>query len=113
MGQWLLISIVRVCADLQTFPKRGSVTLPKQPKQDSFDFPDEAKPSPQMEPRRPVRTPKHHGTSLCVYCGHRVPNALMTRTPALADAPSWADATKQHAPGCQWVETRGGKIAPL
>jgi hypothetical protein len=38
MSRWLLISIVRACADLQTFPKRGRVTLAKQPKPSSLTF---------------------------------------------------------------------------
>jgi len=113
MGRGLLISIATACADLRTFPTRGSVTLSTQEKQESFEFPDEPKVAHRAEPPRQARQPKYHATSVCRYCGQRVKNRFMHVTPAGDDAWNWDEAATQHVPGCRWVLTKGGKIAPL
>jgi hypothetical protein len=84
--------------------------VPKPPTQSSFDFPDEAQPRPVMEAPRPVRIPRQQGTSVCRYCGSRVPNRFMERTPLRDETETWKDARgapcadprKQRAKTAAW-----------
>jgi len=64
-------------------------------KQGSFDFPDEPKGTPKAEPPRPAQvTPQ--GTSICHYCGERMPAAK----------PSWAlRSTRRRAHRCVTVSS--------
>jgi hypothetical protein len=74
-------------------------------KQDSFDFPDEPRLPQRAEPLK-ARVPRHHNTSLCHYCGQRVPNWMLRSTPE-AKSPQWIEMAQAHQPGCRWVLTRG------
>jgi hypothetical protein len=79
------------------------------PKQDAFDFPDEPKGPPQAEPSRPAQvTPQ--GTSICHYCGERMPASRLESTPAVGDDQRWAMITPYHNFGCRWIESRGLKL---
>jgi hypothetical protein len=78
-------------------------------KQGSFDFPDEPKGTPKAEPPRPAQvTPQ--GTSICHYCGERMPAALLESTPAVDDDQRWAMITPYHNYGCRWIESRGLRL---
>jgi hypothetical protein len=78
-------------------------------KQGSFDFPDEPRGPPTTEPPRPAPvTPQ--GTSICHYCGERMPSALLESTPAIGDDQRWAMITPYHNFGCRWIESRGLKL---
>ena len=77
--------------------------------QEVFDFPDESKDAPRTEPTRPARTPPQ-GTSICHYCGERMPSALLESTPAVGDDQRWAMITPYHNYGCRWIESRGLRI---
>ncbi len=80
------------------------------PKQDSFDFPAEPKGPPKAEPSRPVRTPPRESTSICSYCGERMPSSLLDSTPAVGDDQRWAMIKPYHNFGCRWIESRGLKL---
>ena len=74
--------------------------------QASFDFPDEPRRPPAAEPTRPSPlTPP--GTSMCHYCGERMPAALLDSTPAVDDDQRWAMIAPYHNFGCRWIATRG------
>ena len=79
------------------------------PTQETFDFPDEPRGPPTTEPTRPGPvTPQ--GTSICHYCGERMPSALLDSTPAVGDDQRWAMITPYHNYGCRWIESRGLRI---
>ena len=78
--------------------------------QEAFDFPDESKDAPRTEPTRPGRTPTRECTSICHYCGERMPAALLDRTPAVEDDQRWAMITPYHNFGCRWIESRGLRL---
>lgn len=85
----------------------------RQRRQIAFDFPDEPeepKVPPRGEPSRPVRVPKHHSTSICHYCGQRVPAWTTNKTPQVDDQVSWTAMAPYHAPTCRWVVTRGLRL---
>jgi hypothetical protein len=77
--------------------------------QNSFDFPDSGK-VPRAEPSPKARTPKHHSTSICHYCGVRVPAWTTRKTPQVDDEVSWTAMTPYHGPNCSWVLTRGRRL---
>jgi hypothetical protein len=79
------------------------------PKQDRFEFADEpVMPIPTTEPSRPVRA-KPHGSSICAWCGARMPSALLDTTPPVDDN-RWTAAAPYHAPTCRWIATKGLRI---
>ncbi len=79
------------------------------PTQETFDFPNEPRGPPTTEPTRPGPvTPQ--GTSICHYCGERMPSALLDRTPVVGDDQRWAMITPYHNYGCRWIESRGLRI---
>lgn len=83
--------------------------MPSEPKQTEFDFPDAPRGPPTTAPTRPPQgTPP--GTSVCHYCGERMPSSLMDSTPAVADDQRWAMITPYHNFGCTWVTTRGLRL---
>jgi hypothetical protein len=66
--------------------------------------------SPRAEPLRKVSVPRR-GSSICAYCGMRMPSALLdTRPPA--DDNRWTIAAPYHAPTCRWIVTKGLRIDP-
>ena len=79
------------------------------PKQEAFEFADEPGRPPKAEPSRPAQvTPQ--GTSICHYCGERMPSSLLDSTPAVGDDQRWAMITPYHNYGCRWIESRGLKL---
>jgi len=81
------------------------------PKQADFDFPDQPKGAPKAEPPRPVRLVKPQSTSICAYCGQRVPSALLDSTPPVNDN-RWVIAAPYHAPTRRWIATKGLRVEP-
>jgi hypothetical protein len=79
--------------------------------QESFDFPDADQSTPHMEPpRKRVKVPRE-STSLCAWCGQRMPSALLDTTPPLGDN-RWTAAAPYHTPTCRWIVTKGLRIEP-
>jgi hypothetical protein len=74
--------------------------------QDGFDF-DEPKGRHQTEP--PRQRVKPVGSSICAYCGQRMPSALLDTTPP-ADDNRWTAAAPYHAPTCRWIATKGLRL---
>ncbi len=70
---------------------------------------DPQRPTPTREPASKVKAPKHHSTSLCSYCGQRVPGWTMRSTPAADDSQRWIAITPYHAEGCRWIRSRGNR----
>jgi hypothetical protein len=64
-------------------------------KQQSFHFDAAPRGHPRNEPPRPPQPPPH-GSSICHYCGERIPSSLMDSTPSVADDQRWAMITPYH-----------------
>jgi hypothetical protein len=79
-----------------------------QPKQDRFEFDDSPKGHQTEPPHKPVKVPRE-STSLCAYCGARMPSALLDSTPP-ADDTRWTAAAPYHTPTCRWIVTRGLRL---
>ena len=60
----------------------------------------EAPPGRRQEP--PPRA-KPQSTSICHYCGRRLPSALMRSTPAVDEDPPWTAIAPYHEPDCRWI----------
>jgi hypothetical protein len=73
------------------------------PQQLSLGFPDEPRIPQRAEPPQ-ARIPRHHNTSLCHYCGQRVPNWMLRHT-LEAKSPQWMEIAQAHQPGCAWIRT--------
>jgi hypothetical protein len=72
-----------------------------------LEFPFETHPPPR--PRAPtvtIKIPKV-GSSLCGYCGWRMPEWAIGITPPSDDVNRWAKVAEVHKPGCYWVKTFG------
>jgi hypothetical protein len=78
-------------------------------KQQSFDFDDAPRSHPRNDLQRPPQPPLH-GSSICHYCGERIPASLMDSSPSVADDQRWAMITPYHNYGCRWIERRGFKL---
>jgi hypothetical protein len=77
-------------------------------KQDSFDFPDVVNLPRRAEPPHKVKVPRQ-STSLCAWCGMRMPSALLDVTPPVGDN-RWTAAAPYHTPTCRWIESRGLRL---
>jgi hypothetical protein len=77
--------------------------------QERFDFPDEPTPAPR--PMKPSIKGRGHreSTSICAYCGMRMPSGLLDTTPPANDN-RWVIAAPYHAPTCRWVLTKGLRL---
>jgi hypothetical protein len=77
--------------------------------QEAFDFLDEPRGPPTTEPTRPGGVTSQ-GTSMCHYCGERMPSSRLESTPAVGDDQRWAMITPYHHCGCRWIESRGLRL---
>jgi hypothetical protein len=77
-------------------------------KQTDFEFADVGNAGRRVEPPRKVKV-RRESSSLCAYCGQRMPSALLDSTPPLGDN-RWTAAAPYHAPSCTWIATQGLRI---
>ena len=77
-------------------------------KQERFDFPDVVNLPPRAEPTPKVKVPRE-STSLCAYCGARMPSALLDTPPPAGDN-RWTAMAPYHAPTCRWIATKGLRL---
>ena len=62
---------------------------------------------PRMD-TRPRAKPQ--STSICHYCGRRLPAALMRSTPGVDEDATWTALTPYHERDCRWIRTRGLRL---
>lgn len=77
-------------------------------KQTGFDFGESPK-LRRAEPSHKVKVPRE-STSLCAYCGARMPSALLDTTPVTSDLKAWVAAEPYHGKDCRWLATRGLRV---
>jgi hypothetical protein len=82
-----------------------------QEKQASFAFADESRGPPRAEPLPKLKV-RRQGSSICNYCGRRMPSALLDRTPQVSDDAGWLAITPYHARDCRWIATKGLRECP-
>ncbi len=73
--------------------------------QEDFDFTEGLNSAPRAEPSRKLSVPRR-GTSICSYCGARMPSVFLTVTPPVDDN-RWTIAAPYHTPTCRWIASRG------
>jgi hypothetical protein len=76
--------------------------------QEHFDFPKGLNSEPRIEPSRKISVPRR-GSSICAYCGARMPSVFLTVVPPVHDN-RWAIAAVYHAPTRRWIATKGLRL---